>query len=39
MLYDERKRQIDFKSITLTMVNVFNELFHVVDKVALSKIE
>ena len=38
MLQDESKRQIDFESMTSMMVNVFNELFPVVDKVALSEI-
>ena len=32
MLYDKRKRQIDFKSMTLVMVNFFYDGFHVADK-------
>ena len=32
VLWDERKRQIDFKSMPLVMVNFFHYSFHVVDK-------
>ena len=39
MLQNERKRQIDFKSMTLVMVNFFDESLHVVDKGALLIIE
>ena len=38
MLYDERKSPIEIKSMTLIMENVFNEIFHVEDKVDLSEI-
>ena len=34
-----KEKDIDFKSMTLMMVSFFNELFHVVDKAALSVIE
>ena len=34
----KEKRPIEFKSMTLIMENVFNELFHVVHKVGLSEI-
>ena len=39
VLYDERKRQIGFKRMTLMIINVFIELFRVVDKTILSDIE
>ena len=39
VLYDEKKRQIDFKHMTLMIINVFIELFRVVDKTILSDIE